>query len=246
MFNIQPPPVLERQATVTVRANYPRLSFVVVLIILSSISVLGCTWGAALFLDAPVKGGPPDYASASSKTGHVVLFLIREGTMNAAIHQVWLPEHLPAADRIRQSAPQRQLPYWSLRSLQLDPRKYHDLIIHAYGWPFLGMYFTEYRPSGMKEKGILLSKGFGAGTALPIGINTPYFVANIGIHALIWSLLLCATKYLTILRRRVRGRCPCCGYELLRQFDAGCPECGWNRPEGEGKIAEVVDVQNSE
>jgi hypothetical protein len=30
--------------------------------------------------------------------------------------------------------------------------------------------------------------------------------------------------------RRRRGRCPACGYDLRKDFDAGCPECGWNRP----------------
>jgi hypothetical protein len=35
-----------------------------------------------------------------------------------------------------------------------------------------------------------------------------------------------------VLRRHVRvrrGRCPKCGYDLRGSFDAGCPECGWNR-----------------
>jgi len=31
--------------------------------------------------------------------------------------------------------------------------------------------------------------------------------------------------------RRIRGRCITCGYDLRGQFDAGCPECGWNRLE---------------
>jgi len=32
------------------------------------------------------------------------------------------------------------------------------------------------------------------------------------------------------------GCCPICGFDLRGSgVDAGCPECGWNRPEGEGK-----------
>lgn len=30
-------------------------------------------------------------------------------------------------------------------------------------------------------------------------------------------------------RRRRRGHCPKCGYDLRHALDAGCPECGWNR-----------------
>jgi hypothetical protein len=30
-------------------------------------------------------------------------------------------------------------------------------------------------------------------------------------------------------RRRSRGLCPGCGYDIKAAPDAGCPECGWNR-----------------
>ncbi|MCC6678002.1 MAG: hypothetical protein IT436_12735 [Phycisphaerales bacterium] len=32
-------------------------------------------------------------------------------------------------------------------------------------------------------------------------------------------------------RRLAHGLCPPCGYDLRGEFEAGCPECGWNRPE---------------
>ena len=32
-----------------------------------------------------------------------------------------------------------------------------------------------------------------------------------------------------------QDRCPNCHYYLIEGRDMGCPECGWNRPEGEGK-----------
>ena len=42
-------------------------------------------------------------------------------------------------------------------------------------------------------------------------------------------------------------RCLDCGYDLRgHQPACRCPECGWNRPEDEGKTAEVVDVEDSE
>lgn len=49
-------------------------------------------------------------------------------------------------------------------------------------------------------------------------------------------LLVNATLILTLLarwrteeRRRTRGLCPTCGYNLRHQFIGGCPECGWGR-----------------
>ncbi len=30
-------------------------------------------------------------------------------------------------------------------------------------------------------------------------------------------------------RRRRRGQCPACGYDLRHGMHAGCPECGWRR-----------------
>ena len=30
-------------------------------------------------------------------------------------------------------------------------------------------------------------------------------------------------------RRRLRGCCPGCGYDLRKNFNDGCPECGWLR-----------------
>ncbi|MDY7109894.1 MAG: hypothetical protein SYC29_14780 [Planctomycetota bacterium] len=46
---------------------------------------------------------------------------------------------------------------------------------------------------------------------------------------IIWALL-CGSSALRKFIRRKRGRCPKCGYDLRGKHDAGCPECGWNRP----------------
>lgn len=57
---------------------------------------------------------------------------------------------------------------------------------------------------------------------------------NLLIHAaLLWLALWFARRVdFAIFRRKyrlARGYCPLCGYDVQRKFDAGCPECGWNR-----------------
>lgn len=36
------------------------------------------------------------------------------------------------------------------------------------------------------------------------------------------------------MRRRERGLCPKCAYDLQARFQSGCPECGWNRTAASG------------
>ena len=33
-----------------------------------------------------------------------------------------------------------------------------------------------------------------------------------------------------LIEKVTTGHCPRCGYDLRRDLNAGCPECGWNRP----------------
>ncbi len=61
----------------------------------------------------------------------------------------------------------------------------------------------------------------------------PGLAANTGFFAIPWGMGLLAFdawRAWRTHRRRVRGHCPACGYDLLRDFSKGCPECGWKRP----------------
>ena len=51
-------------------------------------------------------------------------------------------------------------------------------------------------------------------------------------------------------RRRARGRCPDCGYDLKGAFDDGCSECGWGRADwtvarGGTLVPSVIDDEGS-
>lgn len=55
------------------------------------------------------------------------------------------------------------------------------------------------------------------------------FLFNSVFFGFLWLVAGTGLKRLKILTRRQRGLCPKCAYNLRRDFDAGCPECGWNR-----------------
>lgn len=68
---------------------------------------------------------------------------------------------------------------------------------------------------------------------LPLRPMWPGFAINTLLYALIAWLLIrgrfVARHYSRREIRRRRGRCLKCGYDLRGEYDAGCPECGWNR-----------------
>lgn len=50
-------------------------------------------------------------------------------------------------------------------------------------------------------------------------------------YAFLLSLALYGLPIARHIRRRRKGRCTRCGYDLLRDYASGCPECGWNKPD---------------
>jgi hypothetical protein len=65
---------------------------------------------------------------------------------------------------------------------------------------------------------------------IPFGFRPIETAANIATLAgglLVLSSSCWVTRYC---QRRLRGRCPACGYHLCGRLASGCPECGWHRP----------------
>jgi hypothetical protein len=48
-----------------------------------------------------------------------------------------------------------------------------------------------------------------------------------GFYGVLWAVPLFGLPLLRARRRRRKGRCPRCGYDLKAAFEHGCPECGW-------------------
>lgn len=58
-------------------------------------------------------------------------------------------------------------------------------------------------------------------------------ISNTIAFGAVWGLVMLGAKWVwrqrPSVRRRRRGWCVRCGYDLLGDFANGCPECGWNR-----------------
>lgn len=54
-------------------------------------------------------------------------------------------------------------------------------------------------------------------------------ILDVLVFGIAWMAILRGSGPVRSWIRRFRGRCPTCGYDVRAQFEAGCPECGWNR-----------------
>jgi hypothetical protein len=66
---------------------------------------------------------------------------------------------------------------------------------------------------------------------LPTTPIWPGLVQDTAFYAGGWSIALIAPSAVRLLWRRRRGLCPRCAYDLKHNLAAGCPECGWARPD---------------
>ncbi len=60
----------------------------------------------------------------------------------------------------------------------------------------------------------------------------PYWsalICNTIFYTAFWALMLVAPRTTRRIYRRLRRRCPNCGYDIRHCEDPGCPECGWGR-----------------
>ncbi len=117
------------------------------------------------------------------------------------------------------------------------------LIEKARGWPMLSLYRRETNtrasaPDWRTELGweIELLRRFTKdphSRTVPLAVIWPGFLINTLLYgALSFGLLFGLGAARRGLRKK-RGRCPMCAYDLRGDLDAGCPECGWGREEGE-------------
>jgi hypothetical protein len=67
---------------------------------------------------------------------------------------------------------------------------------------------------------------------LPLRPIFPGYLLNTGFYGVLWSVPFFGLPLLRARRRRRKGRCPRCSYDLKHAFDPGCPECGWGRSGG--------------
>lgn len=120
---------------------------------------------------------------------------------------------------------------------------------YAVGWPMLAFGGDSIRTltvDGWQEewRGFVFEqfsvRRVGGTGTWPPGVPLRPIWSGLAVNTLLFALVaLCICEGLVLLRRSGRSRrglCPLCAYDLKRDFDAGCSECGWGRAEpGEGE-----------
>ena len=109
------------------------------------------------------------------------------------------------------------------------------------GWPFVAMHeqsWIDDAASSLHRRIYRTAVGLqseitGSGPAvaplrpLPLHPALPGFLINTLFYAAIWFGLFVGFGAARHSIRRKRGHCIKCGYDLRRDFSAGCPACGW-------------------
>lgn len=182
----------------------------------------------------------------SAGDGEIVAARVVTGRSPGRIHRSFLffreegvRSSLPAFDRDWKS--------WGVPVAELDriaarrPAARGSLTEHAYGWPMPAVWLAP-DPSdpASLSVGVELPGGDSDGFTLrPMwwGLLVDSIVFGIS-----WWLVLAAARRVAAVlaapfawrarrakRRRARGLCPACGYDLRGAFRGGCPECGWGK-----------------
>jgi hypothetical protein len=126
-----------------------------------------------------------------------------------------------------------------------QPRLYLAASTIEAGWPFKSMWtweryvghVTDSRLDRTERRGLLVPQWFpipyqGRGEsfqrrALPVLLRWPGFFLDTVLYALPWWALLATPGAIKRWRRKRRGACLACGYDLRGLGDAAaCPECG--------------------
>jgi len=110
----------------------------------------------------------------------------------------------------------------------------------AFGWPWLSLWYPVQASPLAKGHALrggidliaLTGRTADQYRAIPLLPIWPGLLLNTAFYGTLWALLLFGLPLLRQTRRRRKGRCPRCNYDLKRDLEHGCPECGWRRQGG--------------
>ncbi len=215
-------------------------------LLLGLISTVAVAWGFAAWGSV----GPEMTASAPRK--FVVpderLFVVvyeAHGLVGVERESLWVPRLI---NPLRSTPPPDQwLPIdtsWGLsdqdRISRSNARTFDSTREWAFGIPVpaLWTYEDEHMDGTITRAGIPLPLTWGGETmlstvpphALPVLPIWRGLLLDTGFFAAIWAIPMFGVPLVRARRRRKRGLCPKCAYDLGGDPASGCPECGWGRP----------------
>ena len=94
------------------------------------------------------------------------------------------------------------------------------------GWPCRAAAAEEWRGP---DRATRTTWGEVFGHALPGRVLVIGFAANSALYGVLAALPWLALRSVRRCRRRRRGCCPGCAYDMRGAMSGGCPECGWRR-----------------
>ncbi len=120
------------------------------------------------------------------------------------------------------------------------------VIEDARGWPFLAFWCSIETGDGRDARKPLGTNGGLSLSRTDGSIPVPDFrcvplrpiwrgvVLNSAFYAGLWLVPIGVVPLVRAGRRRRRGLCPTCAYDLLGDLAEGCPECGWGKDRAAG------------
>ena len=207
------------------------------LLLLFAVAItLACAWGAKLFylfVDSPMSD-----SGVFARDGRLFTYFAWEapGRTSITIAELERPEGSLALVEPKGN-PLGAFEVPAYVGLPAGPDEFqHATGAYGFPWRCLKSDYVVMQPGvapvDTYPDQLFLSKTFrpqGRAFSLPLG---PLW-RGMALNTAFWFVLLVACRRVPAKMRarvrRLRGRCPACGYDLLGVWVDGCPECGWGR-----------------
>ena len=157
------------------------------------------------------------------------------GVVEMSIGRAPMAADSPATDlRVERMLTAREISSWSItRNRQPADSLPQRCIEQAFGWPMLCLW-QRHELDSVTERFLATNairvprewRGLGGGQFLPTRPIWIGLLINTAIFAWLWFALFSCPGMVRKRIRKLKGRCPNCGYSLHAAISNRCPECG--------------------